>query len=163
MWKPRPRRNQLNPALKLLYVLDLESMGQDKVGVLPVYMSVHHLSGWCWRRPEEGMEPEESMDPLELELQMAVVCQVGAGNPTQALWKNNQFSEPLSNLSSPSLFYNYMSVSVSVSACGYVQMSAVASEVRKGHWILRCWCYTQLSAPGMGARKQTQIFSKNKC
>lgn len=32
MWKPRPRRNQLNPALKLLYVLDLESMGQDKVG-----------------------------------------------------------------------------------------------------------------------------------
>lgn len=151
----------MNPALKLIYVLDLESMGQAKVGVLPEYISAHHLSGWCWWRPEEGMEPEESMDPLELELQVVVICQVGAGNPTQVLWKNNQFSEPLSNLSSPYLFYNYMYMSVS--ACWYVQMSAVASEVRKGHWILWCWCYKQLSAPVMGARKQTQIFSKNKC
>lgn len=39
-------------------------------GVLPEYISAHLLSGWCWRRPEEGMEPEESMDPLELELQV---------------------------------------------------------------------------------------------
>lgn len=56
-------------------------------GVLPEYMSAHHLSNWYWWRPEEGIEPEESMEPLELELQMVVISQVGVGNLTQVFWK----------------------------------------------------------------------------
>lgn len=44
------------------------------MSILPTYMPVHHLGFWCVQEPEEGVES------LELELQMAVSHHVGAGN-----------------------------------------------------------------------------------
>ena len=34
----------------------------------------------------------QKMDPLELELRVAVSCNVGAGNLTQVLWRSSQCS-----------------------------------------------------------------------
>jgi hypothetical protein len=55
------------------------------MGVLPVYMCMHHLCAWClWR-------PEDCQAPWALELQMAVSCCVSIGNWTQILCKSIQY------------------------------------------------------------------------
>jgi hypothetical protein len=46
-------------------------------------------------------------DALELELQTAVSCHVGAANITQDLRKSNQRSQPLNHLSSPKKKKNF--------------------------------------------------------
>lgn len=42
---------------------------------------MYYMCAWC------PFGPEESLEPLELELQAGVRCLVGAKNQTQALWK----------------------------------------------------------------------------
>lgn len=107
MWKPDPeRKNKLNPALKLLYVLDLESSWEHwarKIGTLPEYMSAHHLSAWLLetRRGHEARREHGSPGTGIID-----GCNLPSGcwesNPSPL--ENNQFSELLSNLQAPIYF-----------------------------------------------------------
>lgn len=56
------------------------------VSVSPACMSVHRLHAWCPWRPDIFRFCGVGV----LELQMVVSCLLGAGNQTQALWKNSQ-------------------------------------------------------------------------
>lgn len=62
------------------------------MGVVPACMSVHRMQ-----------KPEKPSDALELELQVVVSHQLGAGIQTQALEKGIRRFYQLSHLSSPRL------------------------------------------------------------
>lgn len=59
---------------------------------LPAYMSVHHMSAWCPRKPKEGIRS------------VAEGCEGGTRDWTWVPWKSRQSPYPLSHL--PSAHYN---------------------------------------------------------
>jgi hypothetical protein len=63
------------------------------MGVVPVSMSVHHMSGACGGQ-------KRTRDSFGSALYTFVSHHVGAGNGTQVLWKSSKCSKPLRHLSS---------------------------------------------------------------
>lgn len=51
-----------------------------------LYFVIHpHVHAWCLQRPEE------SVDPLELNLQTLMSRRMGSGNETRVLWESHQY------------------------------------------------------------------------
>lgn len=79
------------------------SIGQEKIGTLPEYMSAHHLSAWLLetRRGHEARREHGSPGTGIID-----GCDLPSGcwesNPSPL--ENNQFSELLSNLQAPIYF-----------------------------------------------------------
>ena len=84
------------------------------------YFDVHEcfVCVSMWVPCEYPWRSEDGIDPLELELGMAVTLHVGAENQTQVLYKDNKGSQLRSHLSSPlyCLLYNSFNVDGNFSA-----------------------------------------------
>lgn len=59
-----------------------------------------HVCAWQLPRPENGIPSS-----FDLELQMVLSHNVGAGNQTCILWKSIQCSYPMSQVSSPTVWF----------------------------------------------------------
>lgn len=74
-------------------------------------------------------------DPLELEFQMVVSCQVVVGDWTSALWKSSQCSYPLSHLSSPFFFFSFLKLGGGIRECVCVSV-CVCHTLYGNHWVV---------------------------
>lgn len=163
MWKPRPREEERVESIPEVALCSGFESSWDHGAREVFFLNVCLHTTWVFDAgggQKRAGTPEEATDPRREHWSPGTGIIDGCDLPS-GCWESNPLEmQPVlrtteKSLQSPICFI-IMCIHLCLLECSCLQRS----EDPRIPW---SWCYKQCQPPDMGARNQTQIFSKNKC